>query len=78
MKGLSLNKEDRYETSNEWLREFNAAIPPHHVNPGIVHHYLSEQSIWNDMKAAVVAIRLRFMEALSDGISALRKRGKKR
>jgi serine/threonine protein kinase len=41
MKGLSLNKDDRYETSSDWLKELNAATPPRHAKPSVFLHYLS-------------------------------------
>ncbi len=77
MKGLSLNKDDRYETSGDWLKEFIAAMPPRHTSPGIFRQYLSENNIWEDMKAALTEIHLRLMQALSDGIYLLRKEGKR-
>ena len=77
MKGLSLNKDDRYETSSDWLKEFNAAEPPRHISPGIILHYLSEGNVWEDIKAAITEIHLRFMKALSGSIYILRREGRR-
>ncbi len=77
MKGLSLNKDERYETSSAWLEEFNAATPPRHVNPSVFLQYLSSGDIWEDVKAAVTEVRLRLKQALS-GLYTLSKKGNKR
>lgn len=74
MKGLSLNKDDRYETSSAWVKEFNAAVPPRRTKPDIFLHYLSNGTVWEDVKAAITEARLRLKQALS----SLRKRGNKR
>lgn len=74
MKGLSLDKEDRYETSSAWLKAFNAAVPPRRAKPDILLHYLSNGNVWEDIKSAIPEARLRLKQALS----GLRKRGNKR
>lgn len=74
MKGLSLNKEDRYATSGAWVKAFNAAVPPRRVKPDIFLHYLSNGDVREDIQAAITGVRLRLKQALS----SLRQRGNKR
>jgi len=74
---LSLNKDDRYETSRDWLKDLNAAAPPRHAKPGVLLHYLSNGNIWEDLKEAITEAPLRLKQILSE-LHSLRKRGNKR
>jgi len=77
MKGLSLNKDDRYETSSDWLKDLNAATPPRHAKPSVFLHYLSNGNIWEDMQTAITEVLVLLKQALSK-VHILRKRGNKR
>ena len=53
MRGLSLDKDQRYKTSAVWRQEFNAAIPPGPTKSSQFTQYLLDSALWQKLTAMI-------------------------
>lgn len=54
-KGLSLDKNQRYDTSAAWLRAFSTATPPENSSAGLFSN-LVEGDFWHNVKATITHV----------------------